>query len=76
MCDLAEYINKILILHEKHLRKEYRALKIKKFYFRVDLNVPMKNGSITESSRIEKNNTNNKLIIRKASKNNNFISYW
>ena len=29
-------------------------LKGKKVLFRVDLNVPMKNGAITESSRIEK----------------------
>ena len=38
-------------------------LKGKKVLLRVDLNVPMKNGAITEISRIENNNTIFKKII-------------
>ena len=51
-------------------------LKGKKVLLRVDLNVPMKSGSITETSRIEKILPTIKLLIRKRSQNNNNISYW
>ena len=43
-------------------------LKGKKVILRVDLNVPMKNGSITETSRIEKILPTLKLLIEKKSK--------
>ena len=43
-------------------------LKGKKVLLRVDLNVPMKNGSITESSRIEKILPTIKLLIEKQAK--------
>ena len=43
-------------------------LKGKKAIVRVDLNVPMKNGSITETSRIEKILPTLKLLIEKKSK--------
>ena len=40
-------------------------LKDKKVLLRVDLNVPMKNGAITETSRIEKIIPTIKLLIEK-----------
>ena len=43
-------------------------LKGKKVIVRVDLNVPMKNGSITETSRIEKILPTLKLLIKKEAK--------
>jgi len=43
-------------------------LKGKKVLLRVDLNVPMKNGAITETSRIEKILPTIKLLIRKEAK--------
>jgi len=43
-------------------------LKGKKVLLRVDLNVPMKNGSITETSRIEKILPTLKLLIKKEAK--------
>ena len=44
------------------------VLKDKKVLLRVDLNVPMKNGSITETSRIEKIIPTIKLLIKKQAK--------
>ena len=44
------------------------ALKGKKVLLRVDLNVPMKNGAITEASRIEKIIPTIKLLIEKQAK--------
>ena len=44
------------------------VLKDKKVLLRVDLNVPMKNGSITETSRIEKIIPTIKLLIEKEAK--------
>jgi len=44
------------------------VLKDKKVLLRVDLNVPMKNGSITETSRIEKIIPTIKLLIEKQAK--------
>ena len=38
----------------KNISNQNIIFKDKKVLLRVDLNVPMKNGSITESSRIEK----------------------
>ena len=43
-------------------------LKGKKVLLRVDLNVPMKNGSVTETSRIEKILPTIKLLIKKKLK--------
>jgi len=40
----------------------------KKVLLRVDLNVPMKNGAITETSRIEKILPTIKLLIKKQAK--------
>ena len=42
-------------------------LKGKKVLLRVDLNVPIKNGAITETSRIEKIIPTIKFLIRKTS---------
>ena len=44
------------------------AIKDKKVLLRVDLNVPMKNGAITETSRIEKIIPTIKLLIEKQAK--------
>jgi len=44
------------------------VLKDKKVLLRVDLNVPMKNGAITETSRIEKIIPTIKLLIEKQQK--------
>ena len=44
------------------------VLKGKKVLLRVDLNVPMKNGAITETSRIEKIIPTIKLLIKKQAK--------
>ena len=43
-------------------------LKGKKVLLRVDLNVPMKNGAITETSRIEKIIPTIKLLLEKQAK--------
>ena len=43
-------------------------LKGKKVLLRVDLNVPMKNGAITETSRIEKIIPTIKLLLKKEAK--------
>ena len=43
-------------------------LKVKKVLLRVDLNVPMKNGAITEISRIEKIIPTIKLLLKKEAK--------
>ena len=47
---------------------QYLVLKGKKVILRVDLNVPMKNGSITETSRIVKILPTIKLLIEKKAK--------
>tara|TARA_B100001123_G_C14396336_1_gene664933 strand:+ start:53 stop:250 length:198 start_codon:yes stop_codon:yes gene_type:complete len=47
----------------------------KRVLLRVDFNVPMNNGSITESSRIEKVLPTIKYLIKKKSKNNNYFSF-
>ena len=44
------------------------VLKVKKVLLRVDLNVPMKNGAITETSRIEKIIPTIKLLVKKEAK--------
>ena len=44
------------------------ALENKKILLRVDLNVPMKNGAITETSRIQKILPTIKLLIKKKAK--------
>ena len=44
------------------------VLKNKKVLLRVDLNVPMKNGTITETSRIEKIIPTIKLLLEKQAK--------
>ena len=52
----------------KNILNKNLDLKGKKVLLRVDLNVPMKNGSITESSRIEKIIPTIKLLIEKEAK--------
>ena len=51
-----------------HILNKNLELKGKKVLLRVDLNVPMKNGHITESSRIEKILPTIKLLIEKQAK--------
>ena len=52
----------------KNVLNKNLDLKGKKVLLRVDLNVPMKNGAITESSRIEKIVPTIKLLIEKQAK--------
>ena len=52
----------------KNISNQNIIFKDKKVLLRVDLNVPMKNGSITESSRIEKIIPTIKLLIDKKAK--------
>ena len=52
----------------KNISNQNIIFKDKKVLLRVDLNVPMKNGSITESSRIEKIIPTLKLLIEKKAK--------
>ena len=52
----------------KNLLDQNLILKGKKVLLRVDLNVPMKNGAITETSRIEKILPTIKLLIKKEAK--------
>ena len=48
----------------------------KRVLLRVDFNVPINNGAITEDSRIEKVLPTIKFLIRKKSKNNNYCTSW
>ena len=52
----------------KNLLDQNLILKGKKVLLRVDLNVPMKSGAITETSRIEKILPTIKLLIKKEAK--------
>jgi len=52
----------------KNISDQSIVFKDKKVLLRVDLNVPMKNGAITESSRIEKIIPTIKLLIEKEAK--------
>ena len=52
----------------KNILNENLNLKGKKVLLRVDLNVPMKNGAITETSRIEKILPTIKLLLKKQAK--------
>ena len=52
----------------KNISNENIIFKDKKVLLRVDLNVPMKNGSITESSRIEKIIPTIKMLLEKEAK--------
>ena len=52
----------------KNISNQNIVFKDKKVLLRVDLNVPMKNGSITESSRIEKIIPTIKMLIEKGAK--------
>ena len=52
----------------KNISNQNIVFKDKKVLLRVDLNVPMKNGSITESSRIEKIIPTIKFLIDKKAK--------
>ncbi len=52
----------------KNISNQNIIFKDKKVLLRVDLNVPMKNGSITESSRIEKIIPTIKMLIEKKAK--------
>jgi phosphoglycerate kinase len=51
-----------------NLLNQNLILRGKKVLLRVDLNVPMKNGAITETSRIEKILPTIKLLIKKEAK--------
>ena len=50
------------------IKNNYLDLKGKKVLLRVDLNVPMEKGAITETSRIEKIIPTLKLFIKKEAK--------
>ena len=52
----------------KNISNQNIIFKNKKVLLRVDLNVPMKNGSITESSRIEKIIPTIKMLLKKEAK--------
>ena len=52
----------------KNISNQNIIFKDKKVLLRVDLNVPMKNGSITESSRIEKIIPTIKMLSEKEAK--------
>ena len=52
----------------KNVLNENLDLKGKKVLLRVDLNVPMKNGAITETSRIEKILPTINLLLKKQAK--------
>ena len=52
----------------KNISNQKIIFKDKKVLLRVDLNVPMKDGSITESSRIEKIIPTIKMLIEKEAK--------
>ena len=52
----------------KNILNKNLNLKGKKVLLRVDLNVPMKNGAITETSRIEKIIPTIKLLLEKQAK--------
>ena len=52
----------------KNISNQDIIFKDKKVLLRVDLNVPMKNGSITELSRIEKIIPTIKLLLEKKAK--------
>ena len=52
----------------KNISNENLILKGKKVLLRVDLNVPINNGAITETSRIEKIIPTIKLLIKKEAK--------
>ena len=52
----------------KNVLNKNLDLKGKKVLLRVDLNVPMKNGAITETSRIEKIIPTIKLLLEKQAK--------
>ena len=52
----------------KNISNQNIIFKDKKVLLRVDLNVPMKNGSITESSRIEKIIPTIKMLSEKKAK--------
>ncbi len=52
----------------KNISNQDITFKDKKVLLRVDLNVPMKNGSITELSRIEKIIPTIKLLLEKKAK--------
>ena len=67
MCDLVKYIHKFNSFMKNVLNKNL-DLEGKKVLLRVDLNVPMKNGAITETSRIEKIIPTIKLLLEKQAK--------
>ena len=43
---------------------------------RLDLNVPLKNEKISDTTRIDKILPTLNFLIQKKNKNRNFISYW
>ena len=59
----------------KNISNQNIVFKNKKVLLRVDLNVPMKNGSITESSRIDKIIPTIKIIKISKKPTSNIIFY-
>ena len=51
-------------------------IKNKRVILRLDLNVPIKNGKITDSNRIDKVMPTIEFLLKKKSKDYNNISYW
>ena len=52
----------------KNISNQNLILKGKKVLLRVDLNVPIKNGAITETSRVEKILPTIRLLVKKKQK--------
>ena len=59
----------------KGLLTENLKLSGKKILLRLDLNVPLKDKSITETNRIEKVIPTINFLLKKKIKDNNFITY-
>ena len=59
----------------KNVLNDDLQLEGKKVLLRVDFNVPINKGAISETSRIEKIIPTINFLLKKKSKNNNFISH-
>ena len=56
--------------------EELKNLNQKKVLLRLDLNVPIKNGKITDSNRIDKVMPTLEFLLKKKSKDYNNFSRW
>ena len=65
MCDIVENINKIFLM--KSIKDETNLNK-KRILLRLDLNVPLKNGKINDSTRIDKILPTLKFLLKQNSK--------